>query len=71
MSVFIGEARIEENTTSECIRTVAAMYGGRILQLYEYGTDEYGYEASFELHPNHLMQHRRQLNKVLRSFCIV
>ena len=63
MSVFIREAPIEENTASECIRTVAAMYDGRILQLYEYGTDEYGYEASCEWHPNHLMQHRRQLNK--------
>ena len=48
MSVFIREARIEENTALECIRTVAAMNGGRILQLYEYGTDEYGYEASWE-----------------------
>ena len=48
MSVFIREAPIEENTASECIRTVAAMNGGRILQLYEYGTDEYGYEGSWE-----------------------
>ena len=43
MSVLIREAPIEENTALECIRTVAAMYDGRILQLYECGTDEYGY----------------------------
>ena len=74
MSVFIREALIlviEENTASEWIRTVAAMYGGRILQPYEYGTDEYGYEASCEWHPYHLIQYRTQLNKGLRSFCIV
>ena len=36
MTVFIREAPIEENTASECIRTVAAKYGCKILQLYEY-----------------------------------
>ena len=41
MAVFIREAPIKGNTASECIRTVAATYGCKILQLCEYGEDEY------------------------------
>ena len=37
---------MEENTASECIHTVAARYGCKILQLYEYETNEYGYKAN-------------------------
>ena len=44
MTFFVREAQIEENTVSECIRTLAAMYSCRILQLYEYEANEYGYE---------------------------
>ena len=33
MNVFIREAPIEENIVSECIRTVAATYGCKMLQL--------------------------------------
>ena len=33
---FIRRAPVEDNTTSECFRTVAATYGRKILQLYEY-----------------------------------
>ena len=36
MTVFIREAPIEENIGSECILTVAATYGCKLLQLYEY-----------------------------------
>ena len=32
LSVFIRRARVEDNTASECIRTVAATYGCKILQ---------------------------------------
>ena len=36
---------MEDNTASECIGTVAATYGCKILQLYEYEANEYGSEA--------------------------
>ena len=36
MPVFILEPPMEENTSSECICTVDATCGYRILQLYEY-----------------------------------
>ena len=36
MNVFIPEAPIEKNIASECIRIVAATYGCKNLQLYEY-----------------------------------
>ena len=42
MNVFIREAPIKENTASECIRTAAATYDCKILQLYKYGASEYG-----------------------------
>ena len=40
---------MEENTVSECIRNIAATYGSKIFQLYEYEANEYGrYEANRE-----------------------
>ena len=44
MTVFIRRAPVEDNTTSECVRTVAATYGCKILQLYEYDANVYGYD---------------------------
>ena len=41
MNILIGEAPIKKNTASECIRTVAAAYGCKILQLYEHQANEY------------------------------
>ena len=43
MSVFIIRAPVEDNTASECIRTVAATYGCKILQLYKYDAKVYRY----------------------------
>ena len=44
MTIFIREAPIAEwiveNTALECIRTVAATYGCKILQLYEYKAND-------------------------------
>ena len=34
---------MEDNTASECVRTVAT-YGCKILQLYEYDANVYGYD---------------------------
>ena len=42
---------VEDNTASECIRTVAATYGCKILQLYEYDANVYGYDVNCEWHP--------------------
>ena len=39
---FLREAPIEKKTTLECIRTVAATYACKILQLCEYEANEYG-----------------------------
>ena len=36
---------MEDDTASECIRTIAATYGCKILELYEYEANEYGFEA--------------------------
>ena len=36
MNVFIPEALIKKNIASECIRTVAATFGCKTLQLCEY-----------------------------------
>ena len=36
---------MEDYTVSECIRTVAATYGCKILQLYEYEAKKYEREA--------------------------
>ena len=48
LTVFIRGAPVEDNTASECIRTVAAMYGCKILQLYEYNANVSGYDANGE-----------------------
>ena len=48
MTVFIRGAPVEDNTESECVRTVAATYGCIILQLYEYNANVYGYDANCE-----------------------
>ena len=39
MTVFIRGAPVEDNTASECVRTVAVTYGCKILQLYEYNAN--------------------------------
>ena len=48
MTVFIREALIEENTSSECVCTIAATCGCKILQLYDYEANEYRYEVNCE-----------------------
>ena len=48
MTVFIRRAPVEENTASECISTVAATYGCKILKLYEYDANVYGYDTNCE-----------------------
>ena len=40
--VFIREAAMEENTSSECIRTIVATCRCKILQLYEYQANDCG-----------------------------
>ena len=63
---------MEDNTTSECIRTVAATYDCKILQLYEYDANVYGTMRTANGTPleYQFMQHRRQLITGLRYFCI-
>ena len=46
--VFIRRAPVEDNTAQECIRTVATTYGCKILQLYQYDVNVYGYDAKCE-----------------------
>ena len=48
MTVFIRRAQVGDKTASECINTVAAMYGCKILQLYEYDANVYGYDTNCE-----------------------
>ena len=48
MTVFIRGALVEDNTASECVRTVAATYGCKILQLYGHNANVYGYDANCE-----------------------
>ena len=48
LTVFIRGAPVEDNTASECVRTVAATYGCKILQLYEYNANVHGYDANCE-----------------------
>ena len=43
MTVFTGETPTKKNAASECIHTVAATCGCKILQPYEY--NECGYEG--------------------------
>ena len=42
LTVFIRRAPVENNTASECICTVAATYGCKILQLCEYDVNVNG-----------------------------
>ena len=53
MTVFIMEEHQWSiiNTASECIRTQAATYGCKILQLYEYDANVYGCNTNCEWHP--------------------
>ena len=44
-TVFISRVPVE---ASECIRTAAATYGCKILQLYEHDMNVYGYDANCE-----------------------
>ena len=48
MTVFIRRAPVKDNTASGCICTAAATYGCKILQLYEYDANVYGYDANCE-----------------------
>ena len=48
MTVFIRRPPVEDVTASECIRNVAATYGCKILQLYEYDAIVYGYDENCE-----------------------
>ena len=50
-AVFFSGALVEDNTASEYIRTLAATYGCKILQMYEYEANEYKYEAKCERYP--------------------
>ena len=63
---------MEDNTASERNRTVAATYGCKILQPYEYDANVYGYDANCEWTPQEYqsMQHKRQLITELGYFCI-
>ena len=47
MTVLV-RAPVEDNTVSECICTVAATYGCKILQLYEYDENMYRYYTNYE-----------------------
>ena len=42
---------MEDNTASECVRTVATAYGCKIVQLYEYNAKVYGYNANKNFEP--------------------
>ena len=48
MTVFIRRAPEKDNTASECFNTVAATYGCKILQLYDYDANMYGYYENCE-----------------------
>ena len=48
LTVFIRRPLVDDNTASECIRTVAATYGCKTLQLYEYDANVYGNDANCE-----------------------
>ena len=64
---------MEDNTALECIRSVAATYGSKILQLYEYDANVYGCDVNeLRMTPQEyqFMQHKRQLITGLRCFCI-
>ena len=46
LTVLIRRAPVEDNTASECIRTVTATYGCKILQLYECDGNVLGYDEN-------------------------
>ena len=48
MTVFIKRAPVKDNIASECIRSVVAKYGCKILQLCEYDANVYRYNANCE-----------------------
>ena len=48
MTFFIRRAPVEDNTTSECIRTVPATFGCKTLQLCEDDANVYGYDGNCE-----------------------
>ena len=48
MNVFIREELIEEDIASECIHTIAATHGCKILQLCKYDANVYGYNVNCE-----------------------
>ena len=50
MTVSIRRAPVEDNTASECVRTVVATDFCKILQLYEYDANVYGYDVNCEWH---------------------
>ena len=72
MIVFIRRTPEEDDTASECIRTVAATCGCKILQLCEYDVNVYQYDENCEWTPQEyqFMQQRRQLIARLKYFCI-
>ena len=47
-TVFIRRVPVADNTAEECIHAVAATYGYKILQLYKYDANVYGYDANCE-----------------------
>ena len=71
MNYSVPEASIEKITASGRIRTVAATYGCKILQLCEYDENVYGYELRMTSKQYHFMQHKGQLITEMTSFCIV
>ena len=48
MTVFIRIAPVKDNTALECVRTVNATDGCKILQLYEYDANAHLYNANCE-----------------------
>ena len=48
LTVFNRRAPVEDNTAMECVRTVAATYGCKILQLYEYDANVYANNTNCE-----------------------
>ena len=51
MIAFIRRAPVDDNTASERIRTVAATYGCKIFQPYEYDANMYRHDAISVWHP--------------------
>ena len=68
---FITGATVEDNSASECIHTVAATYGCKILQLYEYEAKDCEYKAESKLYPKNTsscnIKDRRLLSRSLSS----